>query len=89
MKERVEDLGRLREKLDQILKMDVFDSHFLSKHNAEKWFPSELDKWKNDREQLVEYLEDRLDECRRNFQWVQEQLWDCYSIAKGDDDDEL
>ena len=85
MRERIEDLGRLQEKIDQILKMDIFDDHFLSKHNEEEWCPSA--NWKEDHEKLIEHLEDKLDDCRRKFLCIQDQLWDCYAIAKGDDEE--
>lgn len=66
--------------------MDVFDSNFLSKHNTE-WFLSEQEKWKENREGLIEVLEDKLDDCRRKLLCIQETLWDCYAIAKGDDEE--
>ena len=86
-KERIEDLGRLREKLDNILKMEIFEHHFLSKHNETEWYPSSDAKWKEDREGLIELLEDKLDDCRRNFLRIQDDLQECFWIAKGDDED--
>jgi len=84
-KERIEDLGRLREKLDQLLEMDIFDNHFLSKHNDREWYPSA--EWKDSQEKLIEHLEDKLDDCRRKFLCIEERLWECFSIAKGDDEE--
>lgn len=86
MRERVEDLGRLQEKLNKILEMDIFDDHrFLSKHNEKEWCPSYQEKWKENREGLIEFLEDKLDDCRRKFFCIQDRLYECYEIAKGDD----
>jgi hypothetical protein len=88
LKERVEEtLGAFVKNWTEFLKRMSLTSNFLSKHNEEKWYPSGLDKWKNDREPLIEYLEDRLDECRRSFMCLQEKLWDCHSIARGDDEE--
>lgn len=88
MRERIEDLGRLREKINQILDLDVLDDHFLSKHNETEWYPSALEKWKEDREGLIQHLEEKLDDCRRSFLHIQDKLWDCFAIAKGDSDEE-
>ena len=87
MRERIEDLGRLQERLNQILEMDVFDDRFLSKHNEEEWYPSSQEKWKEDREELIEFLENKLDDCRRKFLCIQERLYECYSIAKGEEEE--
>lgn len=86
-KERLEDLGRLRERLDGILKMDIFDHHLLSKHNEAEWYPSGDAKWKEDHDGLIELLEDKLDDCRRKFLQIQDELQECFWIAKGDEDE--
>lgn len=71
MKERVEDLGRLREKLDHILDSELFES--ASMHDE-----AFMERFKD---------EEQLDELRRQLRWVSEKLWDCYAIAKGDEED--
>lgn len=74
--DRLEDLGRLREKLFAMLDMDIFnETRFLSKYNEVYWCPSNLEE-----------SEEKLDECRRKFIVIQEQLNECYSIACGDDE---
>jgi len=83
-KQRIEDLGRIYEKVDDLLDMDVFEDHFLSKHNEEEWYPSGHDKWKDKREELIEFLEERLDDSRRQFMGIQEKLWEIHELARGD-----
>jgi len=83
-RQRVEDLGRIYEKVDDLLDTDVFQDHFLSKHNEEQWYPSGHEKWKEKREELIEFLEERLDDSRRQFMGIQEKLWEIHELARGD-----
>ena len=71
MRERVEDLGRLREKLNQILDSEVFEH--ASKHD-EAFVQRFMDQ-------------DELESLRLQLQFVKERLFDCYAIAKGDEDE--
>jgi hypothetical protein len=71
MKERVEDVGRLREKLDRILDSELFESASM---NDEAF----IEKFKD---------EEELDTLRLQLQFLKDNLWDCYEIAKGDDEE--
>lgn len=71
MKERVEDLGRLREKLDQILDSEVFEL-------ASKYEDSFIAKYKS---------EENLADLCNQLRWLKESICGCYAIARGDDED--
>ena len=71
MRERVEDLGRIREKLAVILESEIFESARL--HDE-----AFLERFKDD---------DQLDELRMQLRFVSEKLLDCYSIARGDEEE--
>jgi hypothetical protein len=71
MKERVEDLGRLREKLDHLIDSEIFES--INMHDE-----AFIEKFKD---------EDQLDTLRLQLKFVEEQLHDCYVIARGDEEE--
>jgi hypothetical protein len=71
MKERVEDLGRIREKLAVILESEIFESARL--HDE-----AFLERFKDD---------DQLDSLRMQLRCMTDNLWDCYAIARGDDEE--
>jgi len=71
MKERVEDLGRLREKLNQILDSEVFEH---ARMHDEAFVQRFVDQ-------------DELESLRLQLLFVKERLFDCYAIAKGDDEE--
>ena len=71
MKERVEDLGRIREKLGRILDSEIFES-------ADMHDEAFMEKFKD---------EEQLDSLRRQLRCLVHELWDCYAIANGDDDE--
>lgn len=71
MKERVEDLGRIREILGRILDSEIFES-------TDMYDEAFMEKFKD---------EEQLDSLRRQLRYLSEELWDCYAIAKGDDEE--
>lgn len=71
MKERVEDLGRLREKLDRILESEVFE-------HASKWDEAFLAKYKD---------EENVAELCNQLRWLKESLNECFYIARGDEEE--
>jgi hypothetical protein len=71
MKERVEDLGRIREKLAVILESEIFD---IARMHDEAF----LERFKD---------EEQLDELRMQLSCLTDNLWDCFAIARGDDED--
>lgn len=73
--ERIEDLGRIREKLIQILEQEFID-HIL----AEEDFICLYTK--------TEKSEDYLNELWYNLKYLRSQLWEVFEIAKGVDYDE-
>lgn len=81
MRQRVEDLGRLLVMIDNILEDSLFENN-LNKHNfCEYFLPREvLDK----EEEYDEYF-DRLHKLRIGIEETKSKIYDCLSIAKGDD----
>ena len=71
MKERVEDLGRIREKLAVILESELFES--ANMHDG-----AFMERFKN---------EEQLDILGMQLRWVSEKLWNCYAIAQGDEEE--
>lgn len=79
MKARIEDLGYLRAKLEEILDEDDLWDH--RRYEIEKCF----ERIKKD---LAEAIEDDTTLlwmllCR--LEWINGKLWDCLEIAKGED----
>ena len=68
---RLEDIGRVKEKLLTILKDNVFKN--LSKHNP---------YWDSEHETAA----DKLDDCRMKFGYIHDQLWDIVSVITGDEE---
>lgn len=71
MKQRVEDLGRIREKLSVILESEIFDS-------ARMHDEAFLERFKD---------EDQLDSLRMQLKCLSDNLWDCFAIARGDEEE--
>jgi hypothetical protein len=70
-RERIECLGELKQKLSELMDLEIFDN--LSKHD-ECWDPERTD------------IYDQLDLCRMQFGLIQDKICECYEIAAGDED---
>lgn len=85
-RERLEDLGRLYERLNHIMDMEIFE--ITSKHDP-YWSevrPKDLES-KYGLLTVEAVLADRLNDCRMKFAWIHDQISECWSIARGDDEE--
>ncbi len=71
-RERLEDLGVLREKLDLIREMAFFEN-CTSKHGFEEW----IKQWDE---------EDKLYDIHMKIRHIKDRIDDCYFIACGDNE---
>lgn len=69
---KIQDMGRAQQKLKSILDEDIFDS--LSKHNP-YWDAIDPD------------VSDKLDDLRRKFVCLNDNLWDLWAILHADHED--
>lgn len=88
-RERLEDLGRILERLTQIMDMDVFEN--LSKHDPywDTVDPKDLiskHSYDDDILTVESVLTDRLDDCRMKFSMIHDAICECWTIARGDDE---
>lgn len=71
---RLEDLGECRQRLKEVLNNELWKD--LSKHNP--YWDSEDDS-----------TADKLYDIRCSLSWVEERLWDVFSLLQGNKEDEL
>lgn len=71
---RMQDMGKAEYLVKSILEEEYFSCHFLSKHN---------DYW----ESKHEIENDKLDEARRKFSYLQDRLWDIVNILEFPEED--
>lgn len=84
MKHRLEDLGILSEKLDNMLEGD-FLQFCLSKHDFESWSKQFDEEFKA--LGITDITsEDKLFEAHVKLRFLRQKLEECYWIAKGSDD---
>lgn len=87
-RERLEDLGLLFVKLDTIMNEEIFER--LSKHDPWWYEVNEKDlKCKYSGEKLTkeQVLTERLNECRRILYFIHDRISECWSIARGSDEE--
>lgn len=85
-KERLEDLGRLRERLEVLMDLDIFDN--TSKHDP-YWGevnPKDLES-KYGTLTVEAVLGDRLDSCRMQFSMIHDLISECWNVARGEDEE--
>lgn len=85
-RERLEDLGRVFEKLNIVMDMDIFE--ITCKHDP-YWGevdPKDLET-KYGPATVEEVLAERLDDCRMKFAMIHDAISECWVVARGDDDE--
>jgi len=85
-KERVEDLGIVREKLERLLDDNIFEN-LGSKHQFEPWVKQHFPTFEiSDDAEKENILEEKLYEYHMKMRWLHEEILTIWSIARGEDE---